>query len=109
MASTVPASEAVPVTLENEDVLGLTNTMYCAPDWNARLPPTVIEVPGTPIVPGENVPAELMVIAALTVPVPASVLPLLTATALALLTPFSTTVPELMLACAMPENPNGAA
>src|SRR5215472_5724588 len=98
LATTVPFSVAVPLTWANEDVLALRNTIYWAADAKTRLPVTVIDVPGAPGVPGENVPPELMVTGAVTVPVPPSVPPSLTATALALLTPLSRTVPELTLA-----------
>ena len=42
--------------------------MYCAPDWNARLPPIAIDVPGVPL-PGVNVPL-IVVLAPETVPAP---------------------------------------
>jgi hypothetical protein len=37
--------------------------MYCVPDWNARLPSTLIDVPGTPGMPGDSVPPLLTFIA----------------------------------------------
>jgi hypothetical protein len=76
LATTVPASEAVPLTLVVEAVVGLTCTTYSAPDWNARLPATVI-VPGAPDGPGANAPPLLMMVEP-TVPLPPSVAPLLT-------------------------------
>ena len=48
---------AVPLTLANVDVAGLSCTRYSAPDWNARLPVTVMDEPGVPL-PGENMPPE---------------------------------------------------
>ena len=63
LASTLPASSAVPLTLARQDVLALRNTMYCVPDRNARLPSTLIDVPGTPGIPGDGVPPLLTFIA----------------------------------------------
>jgi len=69
-APTVPASAAVPVTLAKVDVTELSCTRYSAPDWNARLPATVVKVPGV-LFPGRKMPP--LAIAVLpTVPAPVS-------------------------------------
>src|SRR5438445_13397254 len=54
-APTVPANVATPVTLANVEVTELSCTRYSAPDWNARLPATVIDEPGAPL-PGRKMP-----------------------------------------------------
>ena len=69
-APTVPASVAAPVTLANVDVTELSCTKYSAPDWNARLPATVIEEPGVPL-PGRKMPPPAIVVLP-TVPAPVS-------------------------------------
>jgi hypothetical protein len=53
----------------------LSATRYCAPDWNARLPFTVIDEPGVPL-PGANTPPLIVVMP--TEPVPFSVPPAFT-------------------------------
>src|SRR5271154_6510129 len=69
-AAAVPLSDAVPLTLASEAVVGLSVTRYIAPDWNARLPATVIDEPGVPL-PGANVPPPAIVLLP-TMPVPVS-------------------------------------
>src|SRR3954469_3254101 len=59
--------------LANEAVVGLSVTRYIAPDWNARLPATVMDDPGVPS-PGANVPPAT--VRFVTVPEPAKVPPL---------------------------------
>src|SRR4249919_3754265 len=96
MAPTVPASEAVPLTLVFEAVEGLTCTTYNAPDWNARLPATVI-VPGVPTGPGTRKPPVLTTVEP-TVPLPRSAAPLFTVVRLDdAIEPFTVSAPPLTL------------
>src|SRR4051795_12598149 len=92
MAPTVPASDALPLTLVLDAVVGLTCTTYNAPDWNARLPATII-VPGVPTGPGTRKPPALMTVEP-TVPLPRSAAPPFTVVRLAdAIEPFTIKAP----------------
>src|SRR4249919_1771042 len=96
MAPTVPASEAGPLTLVIDAVVGLTCTTYNAPDWNARLPVTVI-VPGVPTGPGTRKPPALTWVVP-TVPLPRSAAPLFTVVRLDdAIEPFTISAPPLIV------------
>src|ERR1700730_6944972 len=96
MAPTVPASEALPLALVFEAVAGLTCTTYNAPDWNARLPDTVI-VPGGPTGPGTRKPPVLTTVKP-TVPLPRSAAPLFTVVRLDdAIEPFTINPPPLIV------------
>src|ERR1700682_6047125 len=58
---TIPFKAAAPTTLANEDVVELSCTRYSAPDWKARLPDTVMNVPGVPP-PGAKLPRFAIVV-----------------------------------------------
>ena len=88
----MPLSDAVPPTLASEAVVGLSATRYIAPDWNARLPVTVMNVPGVPL-PGANVPPETLRL--VTVPEPANVPPLTVAPPLS--APLFVVVPAVLV------------
>src|SRR5258708_5289703 len=92
MAVALPLSAALPPTLANEAVVGLSATRYIAPDWNARLPVTVMDVPGVPL-PGANMPPETLRFA--TVPEPVNVPPLTFAPPLS--APLFTVVPAVLV------------
>src|ERR1700748_1689946 len=90
-------SVAVPETFTNDAVDGLTNTRYCAADWKARLPLTVIDVPGGPNGRGGKVPP-LLTWGELAGPTPESTPPLLTTAPLDLVIELSaSSVPPLTL------------
>src|SRR3978361_735359 len=88
----MPLSAAVPPILANAAVGGLSVTRYIAPDWNARLPATVIDEPGVPL-PGANVPPETVRL--VTVPEPVNVPPLTLAPPLS--APLFTVVPAVLV------------
>src|SRR3954451_13552749 len=64
---TSPLSDAVPVTWADVAAWELSCTIYCAPDWKARLPAIVSEVPA--VLPGLRKPL-LVTSVAPPVPVP---------------------------------------
>ena len=77
-------------------VVGLTCTTYNAPDWNARLPVTVI-VPGVPTGPGTRKLPVLTTVEP-TVPLPRSAAPLFTVVRLDdAIEPFTIKAPPLTL------------
>ena len=71
-APTVPARLALPVTMAKVELVELSVTRYCAPDWNARLPETVANVPRP--LPGRKMPPVAIVVLP-TVPAPVSAPP----------------------------------
>ena len=82
------------MTLAKVAVAGLSITTYSAPDCSARLPWTVIEVPGVAL-PGAKVPPPEMVVLP-TVPTPVSAAPVLTVVMLdAAIDPSTSSTPPL--------------